>query len=65
MICPYCRKEFSASDSKKECRSCSSFGGCQKVKCPYCGYESPREPEFVETLRDLTRKFRRKTDENR
>jgi hypothetical protein len=65
VICPYCRKEFVAKDAKKECQSCSSFGGCQKVKCPFCGYESPREPEFIENLRVLKKKFGRNTDENK
>lgn len=39
--------------------------GCQKVKCPYCGYESPREPDVVETFRNIKKKFGRKTDESK
>lgn len=39
------------------CGTCASFGGCQKVKCPYCGYESPKEPEFIEKIRNMRMKF--------
>lgn len=58
MICPFCRKEFAAKEAKKGCRACSSFGGCQKVKCPFCGYESPREPDYIEKIRNLKEKLR-------
>jgi len=58
MICPFCRKEFSAENAGKECRSCTSFGGCRRVKCPYCGYESPREPDFFGWIRTFVKKRR-------
>lgn len=61
MICPFCRQEFAAKQAEKGCRSCSSFGGCQKVKCPFCGYESPKEPDFFEKIR----KFMNRTKESR
>ncbi len=62
MICPFCQKTFAAREAEKACRNCALFGGCQKVKCPYCGYESPREPDFLATLRKLGNKLRRHTD---
>jgi hypothetical protein len=63
MICPFCQREFIVKDAKKECRTCASFGGCRKVKCPWCGYESPQEPNFVERLRKLKKTNRSSPDE--
>ena len=51
MTCSFCGREFSEAQAEKECRTCSVFGGCKKVKCPYCGYEMPRQPAFFKRFR--------------
>lgn len=51
MICPFCQKTFTEQDSQKVCGHCSLTGGCKKVKCPYCGYETPVETGLVKALR--------------
>ena len=53
MTCSFCAKTFLILDAEKTCRSCAVFGGCQKVKCPYCGYESPRETNVVHFFRKV------------
>lgn len=42
MTCSFCMKTFNLSEAEKTCNQCAMFGGCQKVKCPYCGYEGPK-----------------------
>jgi len=51
MTCPYCRREFDADQARDACKGCRSGGGCRNVKCPYCGYETPREPRWIGWLR--------------
>ncbi|GAB4253810.1 hypothetical protein [Deferrisoma sp.] len=51
MRCGFCGREFSEEAARKECGACSLFGGCKNVKCPYCGYEMPREAGWVRWLR--------------
>ena len=58
MRCPFCGRVFSEEDAHRVCRSCAVFGGCKNVKCPYCGYEMPREPALVRWLRSWSRRRR-------
>ncbi|MFQ6097276.1 MAG: hypothetical protein ACE5O2_06060 [Armatimonadota bacterium] len=51
MTCPFCAYEFREAEGEKACRSCSLVGGCQRVKCPRCGYEVPKEPGSLKALR--------------
>lgn len=52
MRCPFCGWEFEERDSEELCKNCAVFGGCKKVKCPHCGYESPAEPKSVRWIRE-------------
>ena len=56
MICALCNKTFSPDATHHECRRCALFGGCRKVKCPYCGYENPAEPRSLKWLKSLGKK---------
>lgn len=58
MTCTHCSHEFTISESNEACSSCGSFGGCNLVMCPKCGYEQPRIPKWVETAARL---FAKKT----
>ena len=51
MICGFCNREFSEAQGEKNCQACSMFGGCKLVKCPYCGYEMPREAQIFKWLK--------------
>lgn len=51
MKCSFCGREFDEAASAKSCSGCSLFGGCQLLKCPHCGYESPRETRLVRALK--------------
>lgn len=53
MICPACKHEYSPNASTVECGACLMRGSCGLVKCPECGYETPREPGFVGRLLSL------------
>lgn len=53
MNCPFCGKTFSQRESEKTCKGCAMFGGCKKIKCPHCGYESPAEPKSAKWLKRL------------
>lgn len=41
--CPMCNHRFTTEDSAQCCSRCAMFGagGCQKMRCPQCGYEMP------------------------
>jgi len=51
MRCDFCGKEFDETDGQKTCTSCRLFGGCMMVKCPYCGYETPKETRLLKWIR--------------
>lgn len=54
MICGFCQREFDANQAQKACRDCP-LRRCGLVKCPYCGYEMPPEPKWLERLRNRRR----------
>jgi Fe2+ transport system protein FeoA len=51
MKCAFCDFEFDEASALRCCKGCALFGGCQKVRCPKCGYESPRETRLVRWIR--------------
>jgi hypothetical protein len=53
MTCTHCGIDFTVEQSNEACSSCGSFGGCNLVKCPKCGYEQPRIPKWIEKLSTL------------
>jgi hypothetical protein len=56
MICAFCDKEFAEEAAEKACGQCSLFGGCKKIKCPHCGYESPKQPESLKWLKKIVKR---------
>ncbi len=50
MICPACNHKYDPESSSVGCGACLMHGSCGLVKCPECGYETPREPGFLARL---------------
>lgn len=57
MECPYCHRMFKESSADPACKGCLSRRGCQRVRCPDCGYEMPREPRSAARIRELYRRI--------
>ena len=51
MKCPLCNYQFREEDSEVACQGCPLAGGCHTVRCPNCGYETPKEPKLVKTFK--------------
>lgn len=50
--CAFCGHRFTEDQCVESCSRCSLFGkgGCHKIRCPQCGYESippPRLPGMI------------------
>ena len=52
MLCVFCNHEFDEETAGVSCKTCSLMGGCKRVKCPRCGYESPKETGVVKWIRN-------------
>ncbi len=50
MICPACNHDYEETSSEVACGACLMRGSCGLVKCPHCGYETPREPGFLNRM---------------
>lgn len=50
MKCAMCGKEFTEEQSTSCCKGCSLTKGCKLIKCPNCGYEWPKEPDWLKKL---------------
>ena len=61
MRCGLCSFEFNECDTQGSCRGCPGFGSGDMAKCPRCGYEVPRESEWIAQLTDCFGKERRKS----
>jgi hypothetical protein len=52
MNCPYCGLDFKEKEARKGCARCSLVTkGCQRVRCPRCGYEMPAEPVWIKRIK--------------
>ena len=49
--CSFCGREFDETKAEAACRGCPSRKGCRRVKCPYCGYETPQQPRWIQWLK--------------
>jgi predicted Zn-ribbon and HTH transcriptional regulator len=54
--CQLCGFEFEEGQAAGGCAACSLRGGCGLIRCPNCGYEWPREPEWLARMKKLWRK---------
>jgi len=56
MICSFCGRTFNEESAPKQCGHCNPLVECGRVKCPYCGYESPKEPKSMKWLSKIRMK---------
>lgn len=50
MKCPLCGYQFEEEDVVA-CKGCPLFKGCNMVRCPNCGFETPAEPKLVKVMK--------------
>jgi hypothetical protein len=55
MRCPFCERKFEEEQARKGCTVCPLTKGCQMLRCPHCGYEMPREPDWIKRLKSWRR----------
>jgi Fe2+ transport system protein FeoA/rubredoxin len=44
MKCSLCGYEFSDTEGQGSCANCPMHKGCSLVRCPNCGFETPKDP---------------------
>ena len=47
MKCSFCGFEFDEKCAVSSCEGCLLKKKCRLVKCPNCGYEMPKTPEWM------------------
>jgi hypothetical protein len=55
-----CGHEFDERQAGAACRACPMSRGCGLIRCPNCGFESPRMPGWLQRL--LSRLSARKSN---
>jgi hypothetical protein len=48
--CALCGYMFDEKNGKASCKGCFMSGGCGLLRCPNCGYETPREPAWFKKI---------------
>jgi hypothetical protein len=51
VTCGFCRTTFLEDRGQATCEACPLSKACGFVRCPECGYENPRAPQWLETVR--------------
>ena len=51
MKCSLCGFHYSEQEVQTACSACPVTKGCQLLRCPNCGYETPPEPKWLKTIR--------------
>lgn len=51
MKCQLCGLEFKEEEGQLACRGCHMTGPCGLIKCPNCGYETPKESNLIKSLK--------------
>lgn len=52
MKCTLCGFEFEEDQAQPACISCCLMKGCKLIRCPNCGFETPREPGWMRHLEE-------------
>jgi len=53
VVCGFCAREFAEDRGQSACGVCPLTGGCRWIRCPYCGFENPETPRWVDRLARL------------
>jgi hypothetical protein len=51
VTCGFCGVPFVEDPGQAACQSCPLSRACALMRCPHCGYENPKEPRWLDTLR--------------
>ncbi|MEJ2502773.1 MAG: hypothetical protein P8177_05555 [Gemmatimonadota bacterium] len=51
VTCGFCGTEFVEDVGQPTCEACPLSKACGFVRCPECGYENPRPPRWLDTIR--------------
>jgi DNA-directed RNA polymerase subunit RPC12/RpoP len=59
ITCSFCGRPFTEEEGRTQCANCAVLGsgGCRKVRCPHCGYESPLPPRLPGLIARLWRRL--------
>lgn len=58
MKCSLCGMVYAEKDADRSCRGCPMAGSCAMLRCPNCGYETPRESGLEKAIRKIKEKRR-------
>ncbi|MFA6568605.1 MAG: hypothetical protein WCS96_10360 [Victivallales bacterium] len=50
MKCSFCGFEFKENEADKSCCGCVMAKKCRLLKCPNCGFEIPKESEWIKKI---------------
>ena len=56
MKCSLCGFNFDENDAKACCTGCLFSKGCELLKCPNCGFEMTKEPDWIKRLKEKKEK---------
>jgi rubredoxin len=51
MKCTLCGHVFDEATAATGCRGCPLVNGCELIRCPKCGFETPAEPDWLKRLK--------------
>ncbi len=58
MKCSRCGLVYAEKDAEQSCRGCPMAGSCAMLRCPNCGYETPRESGLEKAIKKIVEKKR-------
>jgi len=61
MKCSFCGHEFDENAAPSACEGCIMAKKCRLVKCPNCGYEIPKTPEWMKKAGKIFEKIGRRS----
>lgn len=56
VTCGFCGTAFVEDTGQPTCEACPLSKACGFVRCPRCGYENPRPPKWISTIRKWVRR---------
>lgn len=55
VTCGFCGADFQEDRSQATCQACPLSRACGLIRCPSCGYENPRSPRWLASVRKWIR----------